>query len=246
MSMRSMMSGRVLLTSHTCVGYSRFCAGPGGRPLAPEPVGRAPGRAADVGADAARHWKPPAYPGKRRITVRFRRPGAARAPRKAPHRSGRGGARSTLPWSPTPSSSPASAPTACGWARRSTTSWGWTSALAGLCPCGSRFLWHDACFLLLLTTDLGHRSCRSRGCPLGTALDRPMWHASGTAGERRRPSVAAMGSSLSNGRGPVRRRQPRCPSTLRQHVSGRCGRTAPMRPVPEPCPILRGRGPAWT
>jgi hypothetical protein len=52
-------------------------------------------------------------------------------------------------------------------------------------------------------------------------LTRPMWHVSGTAGKRRRLSVAAMGFSLSDGRGRVRPRQPRCPSTLRQRMSGR-------------------------
>jgi hypothetical protein len=61
--------------------------------------------------------------------------------------------------------------------------------------------------------------------PTEVTLARPIWHARGSAGERRRLSVAAMGSSLSDGRGPVRLRRPRCPSRLRQHVSGRWGRT---------------------
>jgi hypothetical protein len=63
MSMRSMMSGRVLLTPHTFIGYSRSWTRSGWvRSPAPEPAGRALGRAVDGRAGAARHWKPPATP----------------------------------------------------------------------------------------------------------------------------------------------------------------------------------------
>jgi hypothetical protein len=41
----------------------------------------------------------------------------------------------------------------------------------------------DAFKLVERTWPAGGRGDSDRGCPLGTALDRPMWHASGTAGE---------------------------------------------------------------